>query len=169
MVLTLAAERCGDDLRWLRSVLEYDWALWHARRVSCGWPALTKLDPLIPGASLVKANFDLLSLAKEVRRLNGSAVSPEIYRWRITAGKGQYFSAIFPKDGEVFEAQLDATSFDEIEQTVGKDACDLRAELRTTVEAIGLVLATSFLCCSRELEPSEASAAMSSMVEPAPH
>ena len=91
---------------WIRSTMEYEWAVWHARRVAIGWPPVTHYPPLANGASLVSAECDLKSLLTEIKRLERSTVSSDIFLWRISPGPGYYYAAIFPKNGDVMEAKM---------------------------------------------------------------
>lgn len=170
MILATAQESTPSELVWLNSLLKYEWALWQARRVASGWPPLTNHAPLVPGASLVDANFDLKSLVKEAKRLEGCSVAAELYRWRIHPGAGSYYAAIYPKDGNVLEAKLDVNSYTNLSSTLGQNPCQLNEELRDTVQSIGLVLATSFLCCSNEAaEANSLESSIPALVEPEPH
>lgn len=124
----------------------------------------------VPGASLVRVEFDLKSLLAEAKRLEAFFVASDLYRWRIVPSSGEYRAAIYPKDGTVVEATLDPDSYTELVTSVERNSCQLNYELRSTVQSIGLILEASFLCCSNEATPTQDLATrIPVLVEPVPH
>jgi hypothetical protein len=170
MILDLAESWPGENMGWIRGVVRYEWALWQARRVAGGWPPLRITPPLAEGATLVSTDYDLKALLREITRLENSAVGSEVFLWRIEPGPGSYHAAIYPRDGQVMEAKLDAASFAELKEAIARERpCDMNEDLKGTVAKIGLILASSFLCCSREGTYGEIVPDMSGVVEPQPH
>jgi hypothetical protein len=170
MILDLVETWPDKNMWWIRGVVQYEWALWQARRVAGGWPPLKITPPLAEGATLVAAGYDLKALLREIVRLENAAVGAEVYLWRIEPGPGSYFAAIYPRDGQILEAKLDAESFAELQSAIAQERpCDMNEDLKDTVAKIGLVLASSFLCCSREGTYGEITPDMSYVVEPQPH
>jgi hypothetical protein len=160
-----------EDSEWIEPAMQYEWAIWQARRVASGWPALGVTPPLPEGAALISTNFDLKALLAEIRRLEVSAVGSDIYRWRIKPAPGHFSAIVFVKNSEVFEANLDVDSMNDLKTAVQDCKSIVPETLRSTLERIGLVLATSFLCCSSEFAGALKNGAseMSDVIEPQPH
>lgn len=155
---------------WIAAAMRYEWAVWQARRVAAGWPALTVTPPLADGASLVSADFDLKALLTEIRRLEICSVGTDVYKWRIKPAPGEFHAAIFPKGSDVAEVVLDRESSFQLEQSISEKANNMTDSLRSVLERIGLVLETSFLCCSREMACfADNVGGVPGMIEPQPH
>jgi hypothetical protein len=158
------------DVKWICSVLDYDWAIWHARRVAKGWPPLTSSAPLTDGASLISADFDLKSMLREIKRLNSCNVATEVYPSRICPGRGSYHAAVYPDPDGIRIATLDRDSFQELQRAISEQRSIQRKELCDAIEHIGLVVNSSFLCCSHEaISPEKLEAGLPKFIEPAPH
>jgi hypothetical protein len=154
--------------RYVTGVLDREWALWHARRVLNGWPALYDASPLVQGTSLVEADFDLRNLMKEVRRLETSHVGRATYAWRVVPPPGSYAALIFPRDGEVVEARLGDAERDTLKRAILSRVSDDRLTL--TARRLGMVLSASFLCCPRAEESGgEVARRLFSVVQPQGH
>lgn len=147
-IKALAAETAEP---WLVALVDYEWAVWHAGRVAQGWPPVRHLPPLVPGATLVSADFDLESLLREIKRLKRSSVSSEVFVDRIVPSPGIYRAVVLPKDGSVAIAKLDEKSYSELVASTVVGAEALSSDLRCSVEDFGIVIANSFLCCSNEM------------------
>ena len=170
MILDLVETWLNENIWWIRGIVQYEWALWQARRVASGWPPLKITRPLAEGATLVSADYDLKALLREIVRLENAAVGAEVFLWRIEPGPGSYYGAIFPRAGQVLEVKLDAQSFAVLKDAIALERpCDMNADLKETVAKIGLVLASSFLCCSREGTYGEIVPDLSQVIEPQPH
>jgi hypothetical protein len=159
----------GSD--WIEPAMQYEWAIWQARRVAIGWPALHVTPPLPEGASLISADYDLKALLTEIRRLELSSVGSDVYRWRIKPAPGQFNAILFPKASEVFEVTLDENSMENLRRSVQQCTDTVTESVRSMLERVGLVLETSFLCCSRELAGivNRGANEMSDVIEPQPH
>jgi hypothetical protein len=142
------------QLEWLSGLAVYDWAVWHAARVADGWPPIANRPPLVPGASLISVQFDLPSLLIEVKRLQRSEVSYELFRERIRPAPGSYYAVILPKNGTVLQAKVNAETFAELQSSTQQGAVALQPNLRCLVQDLGIVVANSFLCCSSEFRNS---------------
>ena len=170
MILHQIAAWESEEAFWIEPAMRYEWAVWHARRVASGWPPVSFSPPLAEGTTLVSADFDLKALLTEVKRLAFASVGAEVYNWRIKPGPGTYCSAVYPLDGDVVEAKLDPQSFAELTRAVEVGPCEINQTLRDSVAQIGLVLDTSFLCCTREMADLDSKKPdMSNVVEPQPH
>jgi len=65
---------------------------------------------------------------------------------------------------------LDMESFTELKKAIALERpCEINKDLKETVAKIGLVLTSSFLCCSREGIYGEIVPDMSQVIEPQPH
>lgn len=155
------------QMSWLADLAGYDWAVWHAARVAEGWPALENVPPLVPGATLLSVTYDLPSLLREIKRLQRSGVSPEIYRQRIQPAPGQYYAVILPKDGQVMQAKIDRELYEDISKNRSSDSNILDPDYRCFIEELGIVVANSFLCCSPEFRRSANS--LADVIAPEPH
>ena len=128
-----------EERTWLLEALKYEWAVWHARRVANGWPAISNTTLLVEGASLVDAAIDLKALLSEVERLEGAHVAPEVYAWRIKPAEGAYYGAVFPKSGNVMEARLDEKTYLLLQDLVSKKSKKMRRDIGLVFENMGLI------------------------------
>ena len=155
---------------WVCELAQYEWALWQAKRVAMGWPALYDAAPLAQGSTLVRAGFDLPKLLTAIRRLQSSSVGPDAYEWRVRPPSGEYLALIFARAGEAVEARLGRAEFDALEAARVCAAGELPGDTHTLVAEIGVVLDMSFLCCPRAEESGgEVQAMISGLVAPLPH
>lgn len=141
-ILRFAKDWKNSDSWWIQGVMEYDWAFYHARRVTQGWPPVDYYPPLVDGTSLVSAEYDLKALLAETKRLNSASVGNALYQRRIVPGPGDYYAAIYPRNGEIVEAKLDKDSFFEIDRVTKnkRDLTDMNEEFQLALKKIGLVL-----------------------------
>ena len=168
-VLKVFKEFADDSYRWVGSVLEYEWAIWGASRVSMGWPPASVNPPLVNGASLVAADFDLRSLLTQIRRLERSRVGEEVMRWRLYPSPGLHRCVIYPSDGSVKEAMLDESSYRAIEDAIMNASCRVGDQSPGLPVELGLFVETGFLCCSRESLEQARLEQLSEVVTPLPH
>jgi hypothetical protein len=160
-----------ESRRWVSALARYEWSVWHAQRVSQGWPALYDSDPLPTGATMVEAAFDLKKLLVAIRRLQGSSVGPETFDWRIHPPPGSYKAMIYPSGDRVLEASLDDETFTALSGIRREEdhatSCSIARE---AMQALGLKLDMTFLCCPKADEAgSEVHRAIAELVQPAPH
>jgi hypothetical protein len=164
------AARVRLALLWIRTNVEYEWAIFHARRVAAGWPALYLQSPLPAGAALISADFDLPALNAELKRLDMAAVDANIFLTRIAPSPGSYRAIIYPNHDEVLEARLDDDTYLQLRSTVEDSHMNVGDELKSLLQQIGLTLDCSFLCCSNEKpELSAVSTALPREIAPLPH
>jgi hypothetical protein len=170
LIVKLAGEMMPKSQAWVLRVMDYDWAIWQARRVAQGWPALAENPPLASGGALLSFDFDLKSLLREVKRLDACNVAVEYYEERILPGPGEYYVAIYPSDGNVAEAKLDRQSFEDLDAAIKEQRGLETPELCQVLEKIGLIANSSFLCCSREaIDPERLEGSLPALIEPQPH
>ena len=170
LIVKLAREMMPESQAWVLRVMDYDWAIWQARRVAQGWPALTENPPLASGGALLSFDFDLKSLVREVQRLDACNVATEYYKERILPGPGEYYVAIYPSDGNVAEAKLDRQGYNELDAAIKEQRGLKTPELCEILEGIGLIANSSFLCCSREaVDPERLEGSLPALIEPQPH
>jgi hypothetical protein len=153
---------------WINGILDYEWAVWQARRVAMGWSPLTVARPLSDGATLVSAEFDLKSLMVELKRLRDAAVGSDIVNWRIRPGIGWFGAVLFPHNGEVMEVAVDQQTWQRLSEAIQEQNLNVSKEL--FVSDIGFSVEASFLCCSNErLSCGNSAEDLSPVVQPEPH
>lgn len=106
----------GDDtavqLNQFRPLLDYEFGLFRASLVLDDRPDPQLREPFLAGASLIHADFDLNTAAKEIRRCSAAGVPDQLILERVRLIPAQSLLAIVVDDESVREIQFPSEAVD---------------------------------------------------------